>query len=190
MSGNMESLRYGQELLGSTRPEKFSVHECGRALRSSVNSDASLRFLGQSARRVLRRVPSPTVEYYDLLSEGWLAWNRAMASGHTERQAYAIAENRMQTVSEADRRLSLRTSAFDTSPWHRRMTRGDWRALRTWIHRVLHRRAERETMLMIFRGYSPAEVSRERGVSMATVSSTRSRAIRRLLNDLKTRAWI
>lgn len=143
-----------------------------------AHASASLRFLGASARRVRRRT-GPWLDHAALVAEGWLAWQEARDAGKSPERAYRAAENRMQTVAERERRLS-RVPLVDRGTGTRRLSPAEWRALHTWLRRVLVRPRQRAVMALLYRGRSIDECARDLGITRAAAYSARCAAIRQL----------
>lgn len=130
-----------------------------------------------------------------------------LAAGTPERTAYARAANRTwwarrddrfagmtgdqdamitaQVVVDGDLEVPIRTSSY-----RHRITRGDWRALHTFLRRVLpdaHGRVtskRREVLTRLLAGQCTAQVCDDLGLSPTVVVQYRSTAIRQCLTSL------
>jgi len=149
------------------------------------HAGASLRFLGNSARRTLGRCRHVGVAYGDLLHEGWLAWHEARAKGRSEEAAYRFAEHRMETVCERDWKQHTRPVVVDRTPSVRRLTPGQWRDLQAFLARTLAGApAQLAVMSLLFHGRSIEEVARELAMRDDTARKVRSQAVTRLTRAL------
>lgn len=180
-------------------------------LAEHTGASPNLSFLGQSAKRVLGRIPSRRfrTSHLELVNEGWLAWCRASGEGASEEHAYRRAEWAMvEFVRRLDRPLTgdtkmLRHITMTVLPpdelfpdrgrsrsHGRRLTRGDWRALRTAFARCLTPTQCRVLTALCCDHQSPASFALDSGMPEAKVLQIRRYAIERMRVELSGESWL
>ncbi len=154
-------------------------------------------FLGQSAKRIRRLYPRCELSHLDLVHDGLLAWAGARARGRGLEASHKYAENVMQVSAERDvmplngvgvegRRLRIVgdvPAGYPDRPgdrFTRRLSRGDWRALKALFRRVLKPLHADILIRSVCRGESPDQIANDLGLTLSKLRSHRNRALDRV----------